>query len=1830
MLSFIKSNKLHRTQQTTGKKVEDIGSNDDDRKRKFKEASKDEKKRKVFSDSEDEEIQIKPINLRVVRNLDESTVTMFVVSEKVCGGYIVSIPTFSMPCFLETTNIYEIYSMAIGKVVECEDRIVLTDKLKKLNENILTKNLKQNMKIIGRIAEEEDNGYMIDFGMKSLKGFFISKKIKNEEILNKSQIMFNIDNPLSSKNVIQLSQNLSSSCVNQDFSSIYSLTVGTSVKCVLKKKDKQKLYYEIIGHDQLIVLVPKEHLAENIDNYPIGNEKKIFIIYIRYNSTLIVGSMKRELGKGLTKFNYFNNFLDKLPLYFPSKISEVQNDLNFIRQQYVSFQIIRYDQFSEVYLGYVTNLFHETIAKRIIDDDDVVVGMDSNIKYSFIPVKNDTIKSSYVRKAKRGLKRISCVIFKKYFEQYSDETKEKINELMEKETNFLGRILHLNLVDGTIYLNGNKKLLKKKILNFHSINLGDKVKGKIKHHYDNGLSLELPSNICAFLHYLNAFDSGIVDEPKKLLPIGKLIEVMVTKIDEENRRLIVTRKKKLLKGKFNFIFNYSDAERLFHQLKEGNLEEKKKAFTFGVICHIVEHEGMKIQLTNPDLSGWLPMKEISTDVQRGYFLLSESFKIGEMIKCGIKSLSQNRNKIILTSYLGDDAIYGNNEKININNDKIGKIICGKIVNKTKRTFIIERKLDEMKEYYRLAFDYLTDSFNLQENILSVLSVGDELDDLLLWKWNVNANELVLIRNPILVQFHKRNLKIYSNYSTNNVNINDQLIGVVSKKMENYIVIKFLDGITAAIQKNFLLYPLDHIHYGDTILVQCTSVITKNDEQKFYFEQISFNEIDFNYYFQVYLNEYQFIKEKSLQVNLMKLNLFSIYPKDKLWSFFSQCNEDEKELLKKYKFFIVTDFNLNLNQPKIIGMKDEQIESMEEVMNGNELTKISLDKLSCSCLQRSNIELAIGMNFSINMMKLNSVGNYFTSIEITPKDPSLCFDTYKYLTSLKLTESSIPLMEREIPIIVKKEKKEDNLRKLIKVGKKYEAIIKTINRHHIYLEILPDHHLSSTTRGISGRCHLTNSNEPKYFQLENSNEILNFDEKSRWPFERYSENETVTVQVLGFTKIGKVDLEKKIEEIVNCSIIHDDEEEYHELMGKLKRIYDNSINLLSVGTIIPVFIHHFNPKTQIFDLSFSNNLKSKIKLNLWKTANKLLKKIVGRSMSNKKNIDGFFLLVKIVGEYSPINSQSKHLVKNDRKKKLSCREIKRLRKEMKKSNPALKRRDLLHFVGKSSTKLNKNLQFLEADIYEKQFSLDNDEIYSLKSINDSLPKINDKDVVLKKETKVGGKIELIQPNRGLIINLKTNENKVIGTSKSIYGYLHVTQLKNAEDIDNYSVNEEIEGNIWKKESSKQSNYSISYQLTLKDESPINFEKLQIGDMINGVIVFIKQLEENKRILHVTYGPTCNTVINVDESDGNYYKCNQTVRIQVCSIIEPKIIGFRLLPSITEQDVKMERTINESSDDSDDDNELFKDVTFQPESSDDENGNDDDNEKDDESEIEEEKINENKKKIFNDSDNERLKKEIDNHPDEMSKQIDYVVWLSECGKIEMARKYNEKLLTEIIVRKHENSKDLAVFILNFEGEFGDVNTMKEKFYEIAQHVNNIGPIRTHLVRLCENKNELECAEEILKKAATDSHQSKAEWIRYGLFLYSHDRIECGRNLLKKILSIGDVSSKNFNNEFIVKWAQMEFRHGDLEQAKKYLDGLIHAYPSRISFYLVYLDCLVKYSDSDMIRAFLHRHINGDVNLSIKQRLIDRWLSLEEKWDGTTSEDYYRVKALKEKYR
>lgn len=194
------------------------------------------------------------------------------------------------------------------------------------------------------------------------------------------------------------------------------------------------------------------------------------------------------------------------------------------------------------------------------------------------------------------------------------------------------------------------------------------------------------------------------------------------------------------------------------------------------------------------------------------------------------------------------------------------------------------------------------------------------------------------------------------------------------------------------------------------------------------------------------------------------------------------------------------------------------------------------------------------------------------------------------------------------------------------------------------------------------------------------------------------------------------------------------------------------------------------------------------------------------------------------------------------------------------------------------------------------------------------------------------------------------------------------------------------------------------------------------------------------------------------------------------------------------------------------------------------------------------------------------------------INFMAYQLQLSEIAKARDIGERALKTISFREEQEKMNVWVALLNLENNFGTDETLQEVFKRALVYCEPL-KVYLQLVKIYERSDKQDKAEalweEMTKKFGS---QSPEVWTGFGLYCLQHNKSDEARELLQKSLK---VLPKHEHVQTIVKFAQLEFKHGEAERGRTILEGVMSNYPKRLDLWNIYIDMEIKTGDTEMTR-------------------------------------------------
>ncbi|CAI2170293.1 2114_t:CDS:10 [Funneliformis geosporum] len=220
------------------------------------------------------------------------------------------------------------------------------------------------------------------------------------------------------------------------------------------------------------------------------------------------------------------------------------------------------------------------------------------------------------------------------------------------------------------------------------------------------------------------------------------------------------------------------------------------------------------------------------------------------------------------------------------------------------------------------------------------------------------------------------------------------------------------------------------------------------------------------------------------------------------------------------------------------------------------------------------------------------------------------------------------------------------------------------------------------------------------------------------------------------------------------------------------------------------------------------------------------------------------------------------------------------------------------------------------------------------------------------------------------------------------------------------------------------------------------------------------------------------------------------------------------------------------------------------------------------------------------------------------MQYMVHQIKLSEIDKAREIGERALKIINFREQQERLNIWIALMNLENNYGSDETMAKILTRALQACDQ-KKIYTILIEIYEKSNKLELVESTYNTMIKKFSQSSKVWIKMGLYYIQNGKIEGARALLQRSLKI---LPKRKHVKTITKFAQMEFKHGEVERGRTIFEGMMNNDPKRIDLWSIYIDMEIKAKDYNAVRRLFQRVISLKFSSKKMKFLFKKWLQFE----------------------
>jgi ribosomal protein S1 len=268
------------------------------------------------------------------------------------------------------------------------------------------------------------------------------------------------------------------------------------------------------------------------------------------------------------------------------------------------------------------------------------------------------------------------------------------------------------------------------------------------------------------------------------------------------------------------------------------------------------------------------------------------------------------------------------------------------------------------------------------------------------------------------------------------------------------------------------------------------------------------------------------------------------------------------------------------------------------------------------------------------------------------------------------------------------------------------------------------------------------------------------------------------------------------------------------------------------------------------------------------------------------------------------------------------------------------------------------------------------------------------------------------------------------------------------------------------------------------------------------------------------------------------------------------------------------------------------------------------------------------------------------------IRYMAFRVSLSQLDKARALAERALETIALTEELERVNIWIAYINLEATFGS-NTVPSNQTETdaAKLRNRTAAVFRVFDRACQRvtdvkdfhlqasaalrHSEPELSDEILRRAAKLFKDSMSVWVAVGTCQFTTGKLQAARHTLERaLLSL----EKRKHVELILKFAQLEYRHGSEERGRTVFESLVGNFPKRLDLWSVYLDMETarfrlatkesvpadREAAISSVRRIYERCISLDFSTKKTKFIFKRWLSFEVETGDKGAQASVRGKA------
>ncbi|KXN86783.1 rRNA biogenesis protein RRP5 [Leucoagaricus sp. SymC.cos] len=237
------------------------------------------------------------------------------------------------------------------------------------------------------------------------------------------------------------------------------------------------------------------------------------------------------------------------------------------------------------------------------------------------------------------------------------------------------------------------------------------------------------------------------------------------------------------------------------------------------------------------------------------------------------------------------------------------------------------------------------------------------------------------------------------------------------------------------------------------------------------------------------------------------------------------------------------------------------------------------------------------------------------------------------------------------------------------------------------------------------------------------------------------------------------------------------------------------------------------------------------------------------------------------------------------------------------------------------------------------------------------------------------------------------------------------------------------------------------------------------------------------------------------------------------------------------------------------------------------------------------------------------------------IQYMSFQLQLSEIDKAREIGKRAIKTINFREEQERMNVWIALLNLENVYGTDESLDATFKDAAR-ANDSKTIHLRLASILEQSSKHDKAVEQYQKTCKKFGASSKVWTLFAESYLKSDHVEEARKLLPRSFQSLE---KRKHIKTASKFAQLEYKHGDLERGKTIFEGIVDSHPKRWDIWSIYIDMEAGQQNIQSIRNLFDRVLTLKMTSHKAKSFFKKWLELERRIGDEEGADTVKQKAI-----